>query len=196
MKRLLLLLLTLAFAGPAWAERGALSLSRNIDQLTSRSAVILRGTVLSAHVEKHPVLTGLDTVVVRMRVRETLKGRPGATYTFRQYIWDIRDRFDAAGYRKGQDYLLMMIAPSDYGLSSPAGLAQGRFRILRDRTGKELAVNGHANLRLFDGVSAQLAKEGISLSPKSSKLLASHHVGLVDLRELTDLVRELAQRNP
>ena len=67
---------------------------------------------------EHPELTALNTVVVKLQVRETLKGQAGSTYTFRQYVWDIRDLKYAGGYQKGQDLLLMMIAPSEYGLSS------------------------------------------------------------------------------
>ncbi len=190
------MLVAMVLTAPAIAQSGALTVPRNIDQLTDRSAVIVRGTVLSARVEKHPELTGLDTVVVKMRVQETLKGQAKGTYTFRQYILDIRDRYDVAGYRKGQELLLMMIAPSAYGLSSPAGMEQGRFRITRDSTGKEFAVNGSANFRLFDGISAQLAKEGIALSLRSSSLVAHHQRGPVEVSELTVLIRELAQWKP
>jgi hypothetical protein len=160
--------------------------------LTDRSAVIVRGNVLSAKVEKHPELTGLHTVVVTLRVKETLKGQAGSTYTFRQYLWDLRDIRNAGGYAKSQELLLMMIAPSRYGLSSPAGLDQGRFRIERDRTGREVAMNGHGNLKLFSGLSAQAAKEGQVFSPTQASLLAKHRKGPVDLRDLSALIREYA----
>ena len=186
----------MALAAPAMAQQGALTVPRNLDQLTDRSADIVRGTVISARVEKHPELTGLDTVVVTLRVLETLKGQAKGTFTFRQYIWDIRDRFAAAGYRKGQDVLLLMIAPSAYGLSSPAGMEQGRFRIMRDNSGKEFAVNGTANFRLFDGISTQLAKEGVALSSRSASLVTRPQRGPVEVSELTGLIRELAQRKP
>ena len=195
-RRFFLMLAFMALAAPAIAQQGALTVPRNLDQLTDRSAVIVRGTVLSARVEKHPELTGLDTVVVKLRVQETLKGQAKGTFTFRQYIWDIRDRSDAAGYRKGQDMLLLMIAPSEYGLSSPAGMEQGRFRIMRDSTGKEFAVNGTANFRLFDGISTQLAKEGVSLSSRSESLVTRPQRGPVEASALTGLIRELAQRKP
>lgn len=183
----------MALTAPAIAQRGALTVPRNLDQLTDRSAVIVRGTVISARVEKHPDLSGLNTVVVRLRVTEALKGQVRDTFTFRQYIWDIRDVSGAAGYRKGQDLLLMMIAPSEYGLSSPAGLEQGRFQIQRDSTGREFAVNGHGNFRLFDGISDQLEKEGITLSARSTSLVQQHRKGPVELAELTGLIRELAR---
>jgi hypothetical protein len=170
-----------------------LTIPRNLDQLTNRSADILRGTVISAQVEKHPELSGLNTVVVKLRVQETLKGQARDTFTFRQYIWDIRDRADAGGYRKGQDLLLLMIAPSRYGLSSPAGLEQGRFLISRDIAGRELALNGHGNLKLFDGVSSQMMAKGITPSPRSLSMMQKHQKGPVELRDLTALIRELVR---
>jgi hypothetical protein len=145
--------------------------------------------------ERHPELTNLDTVVVTLRVRETLKGQAGETFTFRQYVWDLRDRMNAVGYKKGQDVLLMMIEPSRYGLSSPAGMEQGRFLVERDATGREFAVNSRNNLQLFDGVGAQMAKEGAVLSSASASLVAKHRRGPIELHELTTLIRQLAARS-
>lgn len=192
----LLLLAALALVAPAAAQQSALTVPRNLKQLTDRSAVIVRGSVVDVRMEKHPELENLDTVVVTLRVRETLKGQTGSSFTFRQYVWDIRDRMNAVGYKIGQDVLLMMIAPSRYGLSSPAGMEQGRFRIERDKSGVEYAVNAHNNLRLFDGVGTQLAKEGIAPSSAAASLLAKHRRGPVELRELTTLIRQLALGSP
>ena len=192
-QRYLLLVVACVATAPAFAQRGAMTVPRNLDQLTDRAADIVRGTVVSTHVEKHPQLTNLDTVVVILRVRETLKGQASSTYTFRQYIWDVRDRHDNAGYRKGQDLLLLMIAPSRYGLSSPAGMDQGRFRIERDRSGREVALNGAGNIRLFDGIAAEVQKEGVSLTPKQAGVVAKHRKGPVELAELTAMIREFAR---
>ena len=193
--RCLLLAAALVATAPASAQQGALTVTRNLDQLTDRAALVVRGNVVSALVEKHPQLTGLDTVVVTVQVRETLKGAPRRTHTFRQYLWDIRDRLDANGYRKGQDLLLFLIEPSAHGLSSPAGLDQGRFRIERNAAGREVAVNGQGNFRLFDGLAAEAAKEGAILSPASLRLLDAPQRGPVAVADLTRLVRELAAVN-
>jgi hypothetical protein len=187
-----LLLAALTLVAPASAQQSAFTVPRNLEQLTERSAVIVRGSVVGVRMERHPELGNLDTVVVTLRVRETLKGQAGKTFTFRQYVWDLRDRMSAVGYAKGQELLLMMIAPSRYGLSSPAGMEQGRFRIQRDRSGREYAVNSHNNLRLFDGVGAQMARKGITPSSAAANLLAKHRRGPVELRELTALIRQLA----
>lgn len=191
-----LALLACLAAASATAQRGAMTVPRNLGQLTDRAADIVRGTVESARVEKHPDLPDLDTVVVTLRLRETLKGAASGTYTFRQYIWDLRDRYDAAGYRKGQDLLLFMIAPSAYGLSGPAGLQQGRFRIERDRAGREVAVNGTNNQRLFEGVHDAAAQQGASLTANQESLAAKHRAGPVGLADLEAMIRAFAGSAP
>jgi hypothetical protein len=176
----------------AYAQRGAMTLPRNLDELTDRASDIVRGTVVDARVEKHPELDNLDTVVVTLSVRETLKGDARGTYTFRQYIWDIRDRQDAAGYRKGQDLLLLMNAPSRYGLSSPVGLEQGRFRIHRDPSGREVALNGTGNVRLFERL--QDAKPGpAALTERQASLVARHRNGPIALEDVSALIRAYSE---
>lgn len=187
----LVLLAALTLPGVAHAQDGALTVPRNLQQLTDRAAHILRGNVVSAHIEKHPQLGGLHTAVVTVHVRETLKGPARRRYTFRQYVWDIRGRMGDANYRKGDDVLLFMIAPNEHGLSSPAGLDQGLFRIRRDAAGREFAINGHGNARLFDGMAKSVAKDGSALTAGSRQLLQTHGVGPIEAERFTALVREI-----
>lgn len=182
-------------AVPALAQRGAMTVPRNLDQLTDRARDIVRGTVVSARVEKHPELTNLDTVVVTLRVTETLKGDARDTFTFRQYIWDIRDRWDAAGYRKGQDVLLLLNAPTRYGLTSPVGIEQGRFRIQPDGKGGFLALNGTGNVHLLDGMAAAAAKDGVALTAQQASLVARHRGGALQLSELAAMIRAFARND-
>jgi hypothetical protein len=192
--RAALVLAACACAAPALAQRSALTLPRNLEQLTDRASDIVRGTVVSAHVEKHPELDNLDTVVVTLALTDTLKGPARESFTFRQFIWDVRDRQDAAGYRKGQELLLLMIPPSRYGLSSPAGLDQGRFRIERDRRGRATAVNGMGNFRLFDGLATQ-RPAAASLTARQAGLIAKHRKGPVDAAELIAMIRVFAEND-
>jgi hypothetical protein len=189
-----LILAALMFAMPVAAQRGALTVPRNLEQLTDRASDVVRGTVISAHVEKHPELANLDTVVVTLRLTDTLKGSAQGSFTFRQFIWDVRDRQDAAGYRKGQDLLLLMIAPSRYGLSSPAGLEQGRFRIERDRKGRAVAINGTGNFKLFEGLDAG-TESAVTLSSRQASLVAKHRKGPVEAAELTAMIRAFAGKD-
>ncbi len=194
LQRSFLIALACFAASPALAQRGALTLPQNLDELTDRARDIVRGTVVSAHVERHPELSNLHTVVVTLRVGETLKGGAQGSYTFRQYIWDVRDRHDAAGYRKGQELLLLMNAPSRYGLSSPVGIGQGRFRIERDRSGRAVAMNGAGNLRLFDRLPDAPDKRA-ALTPRQESLVVKHRSGPVALDDLTGMIRVYARND-
>ena len=80
--RCLLLLFACFASTAALAQRGAMTVPRNLDQLTDRASDIVRGTVVEARVEKHPELTALDTVVVTLRLKETLKGEARDSFTF------------------------------------------------------------------------------------------------------------------
>jgi hypothetical protein len=173
-------------------QRGAMTRPRNLAHLVEQASVIVRGHVVSAQVEPHPDLRNLSTVVVTLRVQETLKGQAETTFTFRQFIWDIRDRYDAAGYRKGEELVLLMNAPTRYGLSSPVGLDQGRFRIWRDAEGKAVAINGHGNAGLFADLEPQLKRKHVELSPRLSTLARQHRAGPMSLDDFRDFVRQLA----
>lgn len=174
----------------AFAQRGALVTPANAAELAAQAQTIVRGHVLSAHVEPHPELSSLSTIVVTLKVEETLKGAPGRTYTFRQYIWDIRDRMDAAGYRKGQEYLLMMNAPNRYGLTSPAGMELGRFRVLRDNAGNIKVLNGYANYGLFRGMQTEATRNSVQLSSSVRALSQKHTRGAVSLDDLRTVIKQ------
>ena len=177
-------------AASSFAQRGALTVPQNIAQLTQRASTIVRGQVISARVEPHPQLANLTTVVVSIRVTQSFKGTPGALLTFRQFIWDIRDEYDSAGYRKGQDLLLLLNPVSAYGLTSPVGMDQGRFEISRDVHGTLNALNGVGNLLLF----SRLATPQISprISAGSSNLVVRHRGGPVPLLQLEELIQNFA----
>ncbi len=152
----------------------------------------MRGNITSAKVEPHPQLRNLTTVVVSVDVVETLKGRAPKSLVFRQYIWDIRDQLDAARYLKGEEVLLLLGPVSEYGLRSPVGLEQGRFRVVRDVKGERHAVNGSGNVGLFRSVESRARAEGLQLSPRTAGLLRRAQAGPVPLADLEDAIRTFA----
>ncbi len=176
----------------AQAQRGALVAPRSLDELTSRAETIVHGVVAAVRVEPHPEFSHLTTVVVTLNVQETLKGPAGARLEFRQYIWDVRDRFNAAGYRKGQELLLFLNPVSEYGLSSPVGLEQGRFRIVYDAQGRAQAVNGRNNAGLFRQTAQQAQARGVQLSARLQKTMQSFSEGPVALDDIREAVRGFA----
>src|SRR5258707_8543971 len=146
------------------AQRGALPARADLQRLVQPAGTIVRGHVVSAVVEPHPRFANLQTVVVTLSVSKVLKGDAGATFTFRQFIWDIQDVETAAGYRKSPELLLFLNPNSQYGLTSPVGLEQGRFVIQRDAKGNAFASNGRHNGGLFVQFESKAAGHGISPS--------------------------------
>lgn len=187
-----LVLLTAIWVAPAAGQRGAITAPRNLSEMVDEAGLILRGQVVSAKVEPHPDYPALWTVLVTVRVEETLKGSAGSTYTFRQFIWDPRDREDAAGYRSGRDLLLLLVSPSARGLSGPVGLEQGRFQISSDPSGNLYAANGRNNLGLFRGIAARAGAKGLPLTPRAAALASTEPRGPVAWSDLRDLIRQLA----
>ena len=181
----------LALCLPAGAQRGIRTAPAPLDQLSREAALIVRGHITSARVEPHPQFENLMTVVVTMQIAETLKGPSRKTLQFRQYIWDMRERLDAARYAKGQELLLLLGPVSPYGLRSPVGLDQGRFRIVRDHQGEAMAVNGAGNNGLFVTVAQHAQARGLQLSPRARTLVNGASRGPVPLAALTDAIRVL-----
>jgi hypothetical protein len=116
--------------------------------------------------------------------------RRDAPSKFRQYVWDIRDQRSAAGYMKGEEMILMLGPVSQYGLTSPIGLDQGRFRVVREK-GQVTAVNGRGNVGLFDSLAERARTRGVALSAKTATGLRRDRPA--PLTELQDAIRTFAR---
>jgi hypothetical protein len=183
--------LILTVAANCLGQRAALTVPQALDQMAQEAEIIFRGVVTSTKVEPHPRLANLMTVVVSMNVSEVVKGSPRKSIVFRQYVWDLRDQLDAGQYRKGQELLLLLRPVSEYGLTSPSGLEQGRFRILRDAKGNATVLNGRGNMGLFQSVEARAQARGITLSPRVTAMVRRAEAGSVPLADLVEAIRSL-----
>jgi hypothetical protein len=128
-----------------------------------------------------------------MQIDDVLKGDVPREFTFRQFIWDVRSIHDGGGYRKRQELMLFLRPPSRYGLTSPAGLQQGRFVIQRDSAGDVTVVNADNNIGLFTGLPKAAQRRGATL-PAAALALANKAAGPVPLNDLKQAVRSLSRR--
>lgn len=183
--------LVLLVAVGAYGQHGALTMPRNLAELSDHAALIVEGTVVTAHAEPLPKFPNLMTVVVTLAVRDTLKGQAEHLHTFRQFVWDEADAHDALGYRKGQHVLLLLNAVNEHGLTSTVGLQQGRFRIENGPDGQPVALNGNGNVGLFDGVAGVAASRGTKLSRRGAQVVSSPTAGPVHLSDLKDIIHGL-----
>jgi hypothetical protein len=133
------------------------------------------------------------TVVVTIQVEDMFKGSAPATYAFRQAVIDRRDLQNKLDYRIGEHVVLFLIRPNTYGLSSPAGLDQGRFRILQSPQGNLVAVNRMGNVGLFRALPGDVQQDS-SLKPRTKNLLAKANPGPVDLQQLKTIVQVISKR--
>jgi len=182
----------LLLAVPASAQSRAITLPRNLGELVTESQMVVQGRVTSVTLEPHEQLKNLMTVVVTLQVEETLKGENLKTLTFRQAVIDKRDQQQYLGYRTGQHVLLVLIKPSKFGLTSPAGMEQGRFLIEPQGAGKLSATNGFGNAGLFRGLNSQLQAKSIPVAPEVREMITKRGTGPVSLEHLKRLIRTIA----
>jgi len=128
----------LLLAWPAHAQ--FLTRPVNLAELTQRAAIIVQGRVVEAVYEGHPDYPHVRTVRVTLAVERMVRGAQAEFFTFREFLPGLQASRGKRGYAAGQRLLLFLPRPSQYGLSSPLGAEQGRFRILRDARGKEMIV--------------------------------------------------------
>ena len=150
-----IVLLLAGFTG----QLGATQIRRlNLEQMTERAATIFTGVCTDIHVERDPNVGWVS--VATFDVLRSVKGRLAATTTVRLVGGqaDLEPRSTSiAGmpsFHRGDEVVLFLYGTSTVGLTSPVGLGQGSFTVVRDKLGKKLAINAFGNERLLEGVSS------------------------------------------
>jgi hypothetical protein len=189
----LLLALTFLLSPDSQAQHGALTVGRGLDQLTDEADVIVHGYVTSTRIERHPQLHNLNTIVVSLEVKDTYKGAPQKKLTFRQYVWDPDPQRELAEYGKHQELVLFLGPVSEYGLTSPVGLEQGRFRVYADQKKHVVVSNGRGNFGLFKSVVARAKTRGVTLAPRTLQLAQQTQPSPLLLSDLEDAIRTFAE---
>jgi hypothetical protein len=159
----------------------------NLTYLTRRSDVIVQGKVTEVLHESLPGYPNIPTVKVTLNIEKMLRGPEGKTYAFREILLGSRPKAAKGGYSVGQHLLLFLPSPSQFGLSSPIGMEQGRFYIVPNTAGRLTAVNESNNAGLFSNIAKDAGKEGQKLTA-SQLQTASTRGGPVQLDELMSLV--------
>jgi hypothetical protein len=192
---LTLCICTLLSGLPLCAQSNAITLPRNLGELVLESETVVQGWVTSVALEPHPQLKNLMTVVVTIRVEDILKGNSAGSHTFRQAVVDRKDLREKFGYRAGQHVLMILYKTSQFGLASPAGMEQGRFRIESGSNGRLVATNGYRNAGLFRGLDSQLKTKGLRLDQETQAMILRPVVGPIPLEHLKSLIRTISATN-
>jgi hypothetical protein len=132
----------------------------NVEEMTERAARIVTGRCTEVRTVADPVL-GVELTEITLEVERSLKGEPAPRITFRTLGAASVDEPPLRGvvgmprFRPGEKVILFLYAESRSGLTSPVGLGQGKFLVVKDKQGREVALNGAGNRVLFDRLSPQ-----------------------------------------
>jgi hypothetical protein len=162
----------------------------NLAYLTQRADVIVHGHVTEVVHETHPDYPNLYTVRVTLSVDDMMRGPSEKTYTFREIIIGLRAKEGKQNYQTGQQLLLFMPSPSQYGLSSPIGTEQGRFHVFQDSSGSSMVTNEAGNIGLFNDVDLAASNAGRMLTSNQLSVVATKR-GPVQLNDFISLVKNL-----
>ena len=175
--------------------------SLNLEELTGRADRIFAGRCLETEVVSHPQLGAVTRVT--FEVERAIKGDLGSTLTVEVVGASARPNvstftaLDVPRFAPGERVVLFLYPDSSLGLTSPVALGQGKFSVLHDKEGQELAVNALGNRDLLRGLSTE-AKEGVgaSLEPWEEKrgippqTLLDEVEGLVELEARIPLAED------
>ncbi len=161
---------TAAMVAPAAASRVR---PLNLEEITRRAERIFSGRCTDVRRERDPGL-GIEVSVVTLRVDHAVKGRLGRNVTVRSLddAGSSPGEADAAGvpfFRPGEEVIVFLYPESSAGLTSPVGLGQGKFTVLRDKHGARFVFNKLGNRGLFRGLSAQAARRIGQPPPESER---------------------------
>lgn len=142
------LLLVLLTAVPALSTT---VLRFTLDDLVERADVVVHGTCADVRGRETP-----DGVVtdVTIRVIKTYKGAPAETLSFTTYGGTTRSRgtFIAGSpqFEKGEELVLFLDRPNRVGYRMAIGMAQGKYTVSEDASGRKVATRNLVGLRFVD----------------------------------------------
>lgn len=126
--------------------------SVGLAEMAHRADRIFSARCIAIDVVPLPQL-GREVTEVTFEVERVVKGGVGRTVNVK--LLGAGDGFDAPRFEPGERVVLFLHADGALGLTSPVGLGQGRFSIVEDKQGHELAVNAFGNRNLLGGLSGQ-----------------------------------------
>ena len=122
----------------------------NFDALVSRAQIIFEGEVTGLHSQwigegaEHRIVT-----FVTFKVDDTLKGNPGASYSIRMLGGTVDGRTmevtDAPKFKVG-DHDILFVENNGSQFIPLVGIQHGRFRVQKDKTGRDTLVTGDGQL--------------------------------------------------
>jgi hypothetical protein len=164
----------------------------NLTYLAQRADIIVQGRVSSVRHETLPGFSNIPIITITLEVESALRGPVSSTYTFREIFLGLKAKEGKQSYQIGQRLFLFLLSPSQYGLSSPIGIEQGRFHINQNSGGGETVANETGNTGLFENVPKEAAKARVQLSQRQLRMIANKQEPVL-LNDFISLIRNLTE---
>lgn len=165
-------------------------LHRNAEELATLAERIFVGVCIS--VEENRDGNMLYTEYT-FEVLQNIKGVNSGTLVFRQFgrAKGVGSVIGMPAYDRGKKYMLFLRHDSEYGLTSPIGLGQGAFQIVKREDGVEQASNTFGNSGLFHRMDAK-SPQYAPLNAREKSLMTTTR-GTVDFNSFVGLLQKLAR---
>jgi len=134
--------------------------SLNLEEMVRRADRIFSGRCVRVRVAEDPG-TRQKATFVTFTVGRTVKGggRPEVTIKLLGEQGSSGKREagieGAPRYTEGEEVVLFLYGDSRSGFTSPVGLGQGKFGVVRDKKGGRLALNAYGNRGLMERLSTR-----------------------------------------
>ncbi|NUN68391.1 MAG: hypothetical protein HUU02_01610 [Bacteroidetes bacterium] len=150
------LVLTVLVIGSMQTAMGQRTIRMNIERIVSDAAIIVRGTVVKVESATDPVTNILSTFVT-IQVQQNLYGAPESMITLKMIGGSNSKRTlrfsEMPRYTAGQEIIGLFFAPSKSGFTSPVGMGQGTFTVVKDAASDAPVVRiGADHPQLFAGI--------------------------------------------
>jgi hypothetical protein len=196
-----LVLLTIVSIGMIAAHaRASMVLAQNLEGLESQAQLIFVGVCTSR--TTYLDAGGLPVNMFTFDIIEPVKGdlRKGSRIKVRHFgngVPDARGRATViAGlptYAVGREVLLFLNPPGRIGLTTPVGLSQGLFSVVRDADGtRQIVLSRERRRLLLDGIDRATYSETGRLSATGRRLLRDLPAR-IDCDAFCSLVRNMAR---
>ena len=131
---------------------------------------------------------GLPATFITFSVQETIKGNMGRVLTIKMIgsgeAFGLRFA-ESPTFQEGEEVLLAVYPDSKYGFTSPVGLQQGKWTVVKSESGKKMLRRSLGGAAIIGGPpTATYARYG------------EDSTGLVDYNRFIGLVKRMAREEP
>lgn len=164
----------------------------NLQEQTQAAGMILAGTVtkVESRLDEH----GLPATFITIAVTEKIKGVQDDVVTIKQFGFQKGQAngtalqvADMPRYRSQEQVILFLHQPSHLGFTSPVGLGQGKYTVMRTSPDKAFVQNQMGNRNLTQMESYGVPQAGVGQQP------GSPHGQAYDYQTFLSAIRQTVQ---